>query len=173
MMENRARRPRARRDGSAAIEFAIVALPFFFVIFAILELGVIFLVDSVMETAVQQTSRLVRTGQAQEQGITGDDFRSRLCANMIVFEGDCLARAIVDVRVIPQFNDPGPPNPVVNGEFDTSQLGYQAGDAGDLMLVRVWYEQPVFTPILSKALTPLDSGGALIVVTAAFRNEPF
>jgi hypothetical protein len=41
------------------------------------------------------------------------------------------------------------------------------------MLVRVWYQHPVVTPALSHALTRLDSGGALISVTTAFRNEPF
>lgn len=172
-MRSLVRRARARREGAAAIEFALVALPFFFIIFAILELGVIFLIDSIMETAVQQTSRLVRTGQAQEETITADQFRSNLCANMTVFEGDCLARSIVDVRVIPQFQNPDLPDPVVNGEMDASQMEFQPGNAGDLVLVRVWYEQPVFTPMLSKALTRLDSGGALISVTAAFRNEPF
>jgi hypothetical protein len=166
-------RRRRRREGAAAVEFAIVALPFFFVIFAVLELGVIFLVDSTLEAAVQQATRLVRTGQAQTGAISPAQFRAAMCENMSVFEGDCQERAVIDVRPIPQFRDPNPPNPIVDGEFDPDQTDFDPGDAGDLMLVRVWYQQPVFTPMLSRALTRLDSGDAVIQVTTAFRNEPF
>ena len=167
------RRSRAPREGAAAVEFAIVALPFFFVIFAILELGIIFLVDSMMESAVQQASRLVRTGQAQGGAISPAQFKTALCQNMSVFEGDCQARATVDVRTIPQFRNPNPPDPTADGELEESEGGFDPGAAGDLMLVRVWYQQPVVTPMMSQALTRLESGTALISVTTAFRNEPF
>lgn len=167
------RAARKPREGAAAIEFAIVAVPFFFVIFAILELGVIFLVDSMMESAVQQASRLVRTGQAQEGAVSPAEFKSALCDEMSVFSGDCQTRATVDVRVIPQFRDPDLTDPTADGVLGPDDGGFDPGAAGDLMLVRVWYEQPVITPMLSQALTRLDSGGALISVTTAFRNEPF
>lgn len=168
-------RPKARppREGAAAIEFAIVALPFFFVIFAILELGIIFLVDSMMESAVQQAGRLVRTGQAQGGAISPAQFKTALCQGMSVFSGDCQARATVDVRVIPQFRNPNPPDPTADGVLGPDEGEFDPGAAGDLMLVRVWYQQPVVTPLLSQALTRLDSGGAVISVTTAFRNEPF
>jgi Flp pilus assembly protein TadG len=166
-------RLRPRRQGATAVEFSIVAIPFFFVIFAILELGVIFLVDSTLEGAVQQASRLVRTGQAQGGTFTAAEFRTAMCGAMSVFQGDCEARSVVDVRPIPQFRDPNPPNPLVDGELDPAQTTFNPGGAGDLMLVRVWYRHPVVTPLLSRALTRLDSGEALISVTTAFRNEPF
>lgn len=164
---------RSRREGATAVEFAIVAVPFFFVIFAILELGVIFLVDSTLESAIQQAGRLVRTGQAQGGAISEAQFRTAMCGAMSVFEGDCEERAVIDVRVIPQFRDPNPPNPLANGELDATEAEFDPGEAGDLMLVRVWYQQPVITPMLSRAMTRLDSGDAVISVTTAFRNEPF
>lgn len=167
----RFRRP--RREGATAVEFAIVAVPFFFVIFAILELGIIFLVDSTLESAIQQAGRLVRTGQAQGGAISEAQFRTAMCGAMTVFEGDCEERAVIDVRVIPQFRDPNPPDPLADGEIDPGQTGFDPGDAGDLMLVRVWYRQPVVTPMLSRAMTRLESGDAVISVTTAFRNEPF
>jgi hypothetical protein len=166
-------RPQRRREGAAAVEFAIVALPFFFVIFAVLELAVIFLVDSTLEAAVQQAARLVRTGQAQGGAISQGQFRTAMCEAMNVFEGDCEQRTVIDVRPIPQFRDPNPPDPIVNGAFDPSQTGFDPGAAGNLMLVRVWYQQPVATPMLSRALTRVGSGDAVISVTTAFRNEPF
>lgn len=167
------RRRRPPREGAAAIEFAIVATPFFFVIFAILELGVVFLVDSMLEASVQQATRLVRTGQAQGGAISQAQFRTAMCDSMSVFAGDCEERAVVDVRPIPQFRDPNPPDPIVDGAFEEDRTEFDPGAAGDLMLVRVWYQQPIVTPLLSRALTRLQSGDALLSVTTAFRNEPF
>lgn len=161
------------REGAAAIEFAIVALPFFSVIFAVLELGVIFMVDSMLESSVQQAARLVRTGQAQDGGMSQAEFRTAMCGSMSVFAGDCEGRAVVDVRRIPQFRDPNPPDPIVDGAFEEDRTQFDPGAAGDLVLVRVWYQHPVVTPMLSRALTRLESGDVLLSVTTAFRNEPF
>ena len=47
----RSARSKRRREGAAAVEFAMVAIPFFLMIFSILELGVVFVLDSVLETA--------------------------------------------------------------------------------------------------------------------------
>lgn len=164
---------RPRREGATAVEFAIVAVPFFFVIFAVLELGVIFLVDSTLEAAVQQATRLVRTGQAQSGAVSPAQFRTAMCEAMNVFENDCETRAVVDVRPVPSFNAPNPPDPIVDGQFNEDQTDFDPGASGDLMLVRVWYRQPVITPMLSRAMTRLESGDAMIQVTTAFRNEPF
>lgn len=166
-------RRRRRREGAAAVEFAIVAGPFFFVIFAVLELGVVFLIDSMLESSVQQATRLVRTGQAQNGAISQAEFRTAMCDAMGVFAGDCENRAQVDVRPIPRFRDPELSNPIVNGAFDVDQTGFDPGAAGTLILVRVWYQQPLATPMLSRALTRLESGDVLLSVTTAFRNEPF
>ena len=58
------------RDGSAAVEFGLVVLPFCVMIFAILEVALIFTLDSVLENAAIGTGRLVRTGQGSAQGMT-------------------------------------------------------------------------------------------------------
>ena len=164
------RRP---REGAAAVEFAMVAAPFFFMIFAVLELGVVFLVDSTLENAVMEASRIVRTGRAETENITDVQFKTALCAEMSVFQGDCAARANVDVRVMPAFSDGLPDSPIEDGELKTSVLKYDRGQPGDLMLVRVWYTQPLVTPFMQQAMSRLDSGDAVISVVTAFRNEPY
>lgn len=164
---------RRRREGAAAVEFALVATPFFFMMFAVLELGVVFLVDSVLENATLEASRIVRTGRADTENISEGQFKAALCGEMSVFEGDCLERADIDVRVIPQFRNSLPPSPIANGTLDEGALDYLTGEAGDLILIRVWYSQPLVTPFMSQALSRLDSGDAVISVTTAFRNEPY
>lgn len=161
----------AARDGSAAVEFGMVALPFCLMMFAILELGLIFVTDSVLENATIETSRLVRTGQASAQSMTAVQFKTSLCGRMSIFGPDCAARATVDVRVIPQFNTV-PPDPMAGGTFSTAALTYSNGNPGDLVLVRVWYRQPLLTTFLAQGLSRLNDGTAMLASTTAFRNEP-
>ena len=161
------------RDGSTAVEFAMVALPFFFMIFASLELGLVFVIDSVLENATAETSRLIRTGRAESSAMTAAQFKTSLCGRMSIFQADCNARATVDVRVIPNFTTPNPPDPMASGTFQTGSLGYDDGAAGTTMLVRVWYKQPLVTPFMNEGLSRLRDGSAYLTATAVFRNEPF
>ncbi|GAA0870431.1 hypothetical protein GCM10009116_22670 [Brevundimonas basaltis] len=159
------------RDGSAAVEFGLVVLPFCIMVFAILEVALIFTLDSVLENAAISTGRLVRTGQASAQGMTAAQFKTQLCNRMSVFSGDCETRATIDVRVIPQF-DTTPPDPLAGDGFDPSGLTYANGNPGDLILVRVWYQHPLLTTFLSQALSQVGDRTAMLTATTAFRNEP-
>jgi len=159
------------RDGSAAVEFGMVALPFCLMMFAILELGLVFVTDSVLENATIETGRLIRTGQASAQSMTAAQFKTSLCGRMSIFASDCAARASVDVRVIPQFATV-PPDPMAGGTFNAATLTYSNGVPGDLILVRVWYRQPLMTTFLAQGLSRLGDGTAMLSATTAFRNEP-
>ncbi|MFA4893974.1 MAG: TadE/TadG family type IV pilus assembly protein [Brevundimonas sp.] len=162
----------AARDGSAAVEFGMVALPFCLMMFAILELGLVFVTDSVLENATIETGRMIRTGQASAQGMTAAQFKTALCSRMSIFAPDCASRATVDVRVIPQFAAP-PPDPMAGGAFDAAGMNYCIGNPGSLVLVRVWYRQPLLTTFLAQGLSRLNDGTAMLTATTAFRNEPF
>ncbi len=161
------------------MEFSLVALPFLFMIFAILELALIFVLDSVLDNATIETGRLVRTGQADAQSMTKAQFKTSLCGRMSIFASDCDSRVFIDVRVIPQFDEPLP-DPIVSEDkdgvrtssFNEADLDYSNGEPGDLVVVRVWYKQPLITTFLAQALPRLDNGTALLTATTAFRNEP-
>lgn len=170
----RSDRNRRSREGASAIEFAMVAFPFFFMMFAILEIGLVFLTDSMLANASMQAGRLVRTGQAAKSNITAAQFKTQFCSQMSVLTNDCEARATLDVREIPQFRNQTPPDPTANGtSFDTSQLTYKTGKPGSLMLIRVWYRQPLFTPFMVQALSKLHDGNVIMTATTTFRNEPY
>ena len=57
------------RRGAAAVEFALVAPPFLALLFAILELALVFFASQALETVTQDSSRLIMTGQAQTAGL--------------------------------------------------------------------------------------------------------
>jgi Flp pilus assembly protein TadG len=165
-------RRRGAEDGSAAAEFAIVALPFCFMMFAVLELGLVFVIDSILENATIETGRLVRTGQAEAQGFNAATFKTQLCSRMSIFQADCNSRAFVDVRQLTQFNSTVP-DPMSTGTFKTSDLTYNQGSAGSIIVVRVWYKQPLLTPFLSQGLSRLNDGSAMLMAVTTFKNEPW
>ena len=166
---------RFRRDqtGATAIEFAFVAAPFFFMMFALLELGMLFVMDVVLETAVSQTGRLVRTGQAHQRAMSVTEFRQEVCGRMGIFESQCRERLLVDVRVLPRFTGQTPPDPVnAQGELSDTGLVFAMGGPRDIILVSAWYPQPLFTPLVSQGAERV-AGRRVLNATTAFRNEPF
>ena len=57
------------RRGSAAVEFGILAIPFFLLVFAIIEVALQFFVAEILDTATSQAARLIRTGEAYHAGL--------------------------------------------------------------------------------------------------------
>ena len=169
------RRPagaRRAREGAAAVEFAMVALPFFVLLYSLIELGLVFMIDAVAENAVVDATRLVRTGQAYEQGFDATKFKAAFCENMGVFKSDCAARTTIDVRVVTSFAaaDEGAD---ADGDGVPDADSYNGGDAEDLVLVRIWYRQPMIAPSLTQAVASGGTGEVVISSTTAFRNEPW
>lgn len=173
LLRRSVRRSFARdREGAVAVEFGFVILPFCLMVFAILEIGIYFVVDTVLDDAAIETGRLVRTGQASAQGMTGAQFKDRLCTRMAMIAPECDSRLTVEVRVIPQFSDI-PADPLADGVFSPDEAdNYTNGEPGDLILVRTWYRQPLATAFLAQGLSRLNDGTIIMTTTTAFRNEP-
>ena len=161
----------ARREGSSAVEFAMIALPFAFMMFSVVEVAFVFVLDSTLENAVIETGRLVRTGQAERANYTLSEFKDGVCSRMSAFGVGCSTKLTVDVQVIPQFTNPNPRDPFAGGQTPTSS--YDGGEPGNLMLVRAWYKHTLFTPFLQQGLSRFSNGAAYLSATTAFRNEPW
>jgi len=150
----------------------MVALPFFVLLYSLIELGLVFMIDAVAENAVVDATRLVRTGQAYEQGFDATKFKTAFCNNMSVFKSGCAARTTVDVRVVASFaaTDEGED---ADGDGVPDKDNYNGGDAEDLVVVRIWYRQPMIAPSLTQAVSKGGPGEIVISSTTAFRNEPW
>src|SRR5688572_33004714 len=75
--------------GVTAIEFGILALPFFTIIFAIIETTMVFFAGQVLDSAVEDASRMIRTGRAQTAGYSLTNFRTLMCGYTFGLFGDC------------------------------------------------------------------------------------
>ena len=65
-----------RKDGATVIEFAFLLPPFLLLMFAIIQIAVVFYASQVLETATADAARLIMTGQAQKQGLNEAEFKN-------------------------------------------------------------------------------------------------
>jgi Flp pilus assembly protein TadG len=164
---------RQARSGSTAVEFAMLALPFLGLIFGIIELGMIYLVDTTLENATVDAARQIRTCQLQQtSGANAASFQTLVCNELTWLGSNCAANLQVDVRTFSTFSSTNIANPVANGQFQTSSLMFQMGSAGDIVLVRTYYPWTLITPFLDGTVQDLSNGTKLISAATTFRNEP-
>ena len=167
------RRFRHDEAGATAVEFTIVALPFFALMFAILETAMTFFAGQTLDTFVGNAARLIRTGQAQQAGLTEATFKDTLCSSMPFALFTC-ADISLDVKRYITFGDIDLAPPVdANGNLIKTGTTYVPGNGGDIVVVRAYYEWPVFVNMLGNDLANEGNGKHLLISTVAFRNEPF
>lgn len=160
------------REGATAVEFAFIAGPFFLLILATLEIALIFFAGSIIENAVTETAREIRTGQLQNSGGTEQTFRAAVCDRVSVI-ADCGGLAI-DVRTFENFSAADFSSPLDgDGEIDDSGFTFEPGGPGDIVVVRAFYPWQVFTPGFGLGLSNMSGNRRMIAAAAAFRNEPF
>lgn len=166
------RRFRRNRRGAAAVEFALVAPMFFAVLFAIIELALVFFASQILETVTQDTARLVMTGQAQGSSLTQQQFKDAVCARLQVMF-DCVNGVYVDVRSYSGFASVNISPPIDASRNFVNDMKYCPGKDGDIVVVRLFYQWPIFVPGLGFNLTNMIGNKRLLTATAAFQNEPF
>ena len=165
-----------KEDGSAAVEFGMVAAPFLLLVFAIMETAIVFFAGQTLETAVADSARLIMTGQAQSQGLTQDTFKAEVCKRIHGLF-DCTAGIQIDVKAYTAaqgFAGADTAKPIgADGKLQTPTFGYQPGGACSIVVVRLMYQWPVYVSLLGFSLADLAGNKRLLMATAAFRNEPF
>jgi Flp pilus assembly protein TadG len=163
--------------GAMAVEFAIIALPFLILLFGIIELAMVFLATTTLQNATEMASRKIRTGEFQTSGATAKtDFAALVCQNMNWLAASCPSKLTVAVQTFSNFTTaagaPPPPSSTFNPNTATC---WSTGDAGDIVLVRTYYQWNLFTPMLNHALANMNGSTTkrLITSVSTFRNEPF
>ena len=167
-----ARRLAKREDGAAAVEFALVAAPFLALVFAIIETAIVFFAGQALETAVADSARLIMTGQAQTAGYDQTKFKDEVCKKIYGLF-NCSQGISVDVKTYTNFSSIDMTKPVdANGNLQTN-FTYSPGGPGNIVVVRLIYQWPVYVSLLGLNLSDMAGGKRLLMATAAFRNEPY
>ncbi len=171
----RARRFARADDAAAAVEFALVAAPFLALIFAIMETALVFFAGQTLEAAANEAGRIVMTGQAQTAGYaSAADFKTNVvCPALGAASLFTCANVDVDVKTYTNFASVTSAPPIKDGQLDTSGMCYAPGGAGAIVVVRLYYQWPIYLSLLNDSLSNLSNSKRLLVATSVFRNEPF
>jgi Flp pilus assembly protein TadG len=161
-----------RQDGAAAVEFALVMLPFFALMFAIIQTALVFFAQQALETITGNAARLILTGQAQAQGLTQTTFKTAVCGQVVALF-NCASGININVQTFSNFVSASMPSLIGNGSLQANTFVYQPGGPGDIVVIQIVYQWPIFVNLLGLNLADLTNNSHLLVATAAFRNEPY
>ena len=170
--------------GATAVEFALIALPFFVLVIGIITIGMQYLTSHSLALGVEMASRELRTGEAQKDGITVGQFRQAVC-NAAGAMIACDQRLVIHIKSRPTFSELTPITPcLTNGKLTpaegdlTDGIRTQSGDASTAIVVSACYEwdagfgpwQVIWNLLSSERV---DRGNPIISAATAFRSEPF
>ncbi|MBB5537905.1 TadE/TadG family type IV pilus assembly protein [Rhizobium giardinii] len=166
--------PRVVRDksGAAAIEFAILSLPLFVLVFGILELAAMFFVDTALDAALHKSARLIRTGQAAEKNTSLADFKAAVCEGM-VYLLNCESNLLVVAKVVSNVSTAATMTPADSDGNVTITESFNIGYGSDYILVQAFLPWSPVVPVNSLSSQKFFDGSYVLGAAVLFRNEPF
>ena len=167
-------------QGSAAVEFAIVAVPFFLFVLGTLGVGLYFFTANSLEHGVEAAARQIRTGQAQKSGVTVGEFKQRVCTDAGSYI-DCdklhviVQNASTWSGIDPQRCVDGDNNMTASTGSSGDTLYDYTGGASQVVLITLCYEWDLARSFsFLKLGTGTDgTGSAILQAATAFRTEPY
>jgi Flp pilus assembly protein TadG len=163
---------RRAKKGSAAVEFAMLAIPFFLLLYAVIDTSLVYFATQTLENGVATASRQIRTGQAQAASMTQQQFRTLICDQISMLLA-CDSRLGIDVRRFTSFSNVALPAALDQNGNLTGNYQFNMGAAGDIIVVRAFYAWPVLTPTFGQSLVNMNGNSRLLTAAMAFKNEPF
>jgi Flp pilus assembly protein TadG len=158
-------------QGATAVEFALVIIPFLTLVFAMIELGLVFLVSLLLENAVIDAGRTIRTGEVQTNGGTAASFKTAVCDRIgVIGSMSCASALQVDVRTYADYSTST--TSASSTATVPTTMQWSPGTAGSIVLVRAYYTWPLVTPLLQTGLQNAN-GKRIIYAATAFTNEPY
>lgn len=177
--------------GAVAVEFGILAIPFFALIFAILETSMVFFAQQILESALQDSIREIRTGQSQTDTPpwTSAEFRSEICNHSFGFfscTGDNAERLWVKVTPVTNFStapdqiqNPIKPacsmttlDPTTDCDWREPET-YNGGTGSSVIIAQVYYRWPTILNLPWFNFANQAGNNRLLGAVRVFKNEPF
>ncbi len=157
-----------QQDGATAVEFALVAAPFFWLMLVIFETAAVLFTDIALQNGIINTARLIRTGQVQTQGISQAAFRTILCNNIASYINcskirlDISKSATLPMTGTDMMNVP-----------DATAQKWQVGGPSEWVMVQARYDWKLFIPGISQLSNQTGGKVRRLTAGAMFRNEPY
>ena len=160
-------------EGVTAIEFSLMATPFFFIVIGIIELSMMYVANSMLLGGVEDAARQIRTGQTQ--GATGETpqqaFENSFCETSGVLL-DC-NNIQYEVETINDFSAADMSMPTFDKNGKLIAPPFDLGGSSSIVLVRVIYFYPLMTPLIGKFFADSPNNTKLMMATLVVQNEPY
>lgn len=177
-MKKRASLFKREEDGATAIEFAMVSFPFFILVFMLIGFAMYFFVMNSIEKGMDQTSRQVRTGQAQKNNMTVQQFKQAVCDA----SGGWIKcpKVQVFVQKYPDWQSITPQpclnadkSVVTNSAAGGDKIATYTGTASEIVIVTTCYKWEFAQQIPFVKLGNMNDGSLMMQSSTAFRTEPY
>ncbi len=163
----------------------MIGAPFFFMIFAIIQLALYFMVQVTLDNATAIAARQLRTGQVVADGVSDTAgqkaFMTAVCNNMSWLSNQCqsgvgtpsgMQYLVVDVRPLGSYSStPGGPTLNSGGSAPANACFY-SGSAGSAVEMRAYYRWQMISPIMMNSLQTFAGGIAELKSAEVFQVEP-
>ncbi len=168
-------------------------MPLLFLLFATVEMGLIFVANICLSNATLNLARQIRVGRVVASGVGATsssgsqldlaDFKTAVCSKMLLVPtATCMTQLQLDVRTQSSFQGVSAPNPMATSNFTTAGFCFYSGTPGSVVTMRAYYLWPIQTAFLFPALRDASSVtigtqtfyGNYYVLTSLeiFKNEP-
>lgn len=164
------------KRGVAAIEFALLAMPFLMVLFAVLETALSFTSQQIMSNAVDNLARDIRVGKLKKGSAdaTSAAITSRICTDIAVLVPAGCPDLVVDMKVYPTFNDVPTTIPrTADKNINTSGFAINVGDPEEKQMLRVFYRWKYYTRFVGDKMAEMPDGKTLLYTAVVWQNEAF
>ncbi len=161
-----------KKEGTTAIEFSLLAIPYLLLTVSIIELSMMYAAASLLEGATGSAARMIRTGQLQQaEGVDpAQVFREAICdyATVLVKCED----VIIEVQQMNSFGDYEEMEPQYDEDGNLIPGGFDAGGSSDRILIRAAYRYNMMTPFVGPLLAGPDNS-RLFISTIVLQVEPY
>lgn len=162
------------KRGSVAIEFSFLAMPFFLIIFAIIESCYAFTVQQVMTNTTDIVARSVRVKELSQAAASGTVVRDKICAGMSSWVSAGCPGLDVDLKVYTSFADVPKTIPrLADNGVNTSGFASNVGIGKQIQHLRVFYRWPYMTDFIGHKLAELPDNKTLLFASSTWKNEDF
>jgi len=166
-LRRRAKRAIADVSGTTAIEFAMVAPLVIAIILGSIQLAVIYLAQAELENAAEEAARLVYTSQAPA---SQSAFQTAVCRYLPALFS--CSGVMIDLEPAGNPVIVAPPALTYNSSGQvTNSWSYSPGSGGQLEILRLMYQWPVYGGPLDWLFGNLSNGMLLLSSTQLFQNE--
>lgn len=162
------------KEGTTAIEFSLLAIPYVFLTVGIIEMAMMFTTASMLEAATGSAARMIRTGQIQQA--TNDPatqqnmFRDAFCEFAVLVNCSQVQLEVINIGDFSSFGDFAPS---FDGDGNMVSQGFDSGGVSDVILIRVAYRYTLMTPFIGNLLGESGTNSRLFVSTVVLQNEPY